>query len=349
MMWLKLRERRGSIHNRAPLLKSSASRRKTFAAAMQQFEEQMTAAKIVTPATRPLNIYYGMAQAGMAIAAARTPDPWSFSSHGLGLSDMSPGLTEICVQPNGKGAFQVVASATGSQDISGPVSIGQLWNSLPDLIEETSLPGNLGPLALRIYPSSSSVFYTTTGRKTFPSNMSYSGPLRATALLRLDTLDPNASTPLRDRFVAYYPTVRDWAFQATWMNSEDRESGNVSVSLECPDSSSKAFSGEELDKAFDEIAPEYRYYSARYLRPSLDGDGKHPPSPLMTWWLLMYAFSRLARYQPRKWTDLLDLDKPGCATSVQYALEIAISVVPHLVLDALDGQPSLLSRPVLAT
>jgi hypothetical protein len=34
LMWLALRERRGSIHNRSELLKESSSRRKTFAAAM---------------------------------------------------------------------------------------------------------------------------------------------------------------------------------------------------------------------------------------------------------------------------------------------------------------------------
>lgn len=49
----------------------------------------------------------------------------------------------------------------------------------------------------------------------------------------------------------------------------------------------------------------------------------------------------LVRYQPRKWTDLLNLDKPGCATHIQYALETAQSAIPHLVLEALDGHPIL--------
>ena len=65
LIWFALRERRGSLLTKANL-PTSAARRQTFAAAMAQFEEQMTAAKVVSPATRPLNLYYGLAQAGMA-------------------------------------------------------------------------------------------------------------------------------------------------------------------------------------------------------------------------------------------------------------------------------------------
>jgi len=141
VIWLQLRERRGSIHARSALLKDSAPRRKTFAAAMQQFEEQMTAAKVVTPATSPLNLYYGLTQAGMAIAAACAPGQWTVSNHGLKLEDSQPDLPDMCVQHSGTGAFQVVASATSSLAIAGPVSIGSLWQSLPDLSESVPLPG----------------------------------------------------------------------------------------------------------------------------------------------------------------------------------------------------------------
>ena len=58
---------------------------------------------------------------------------------------------------------------------------------------------------------------------------------------------------------------------------------------------------------------------------------------------LNYGFKHLVRRvtptSPREWT-------PGTATQVQYALEIARAVVPHLVLEALDGEPMLLSKPL---
>ena len=68
-LWFALRERRASLRDNSKL-DESAPRRKEFAAAMRQFEEQMTAAKVVTAATRPLNLYYALVQAGHAIQAA---------------------------------------------------------------------------------------------------------------------------------------------------------------------------------------------------------------------------------------------------------------------------------------
>ena len=101
----------------------------------------------------------------------------------------------------------------------------------------------------------------------------------------------------------------------------------------------------QMFEIIDAVAPEYRYSSERFMRPSVEGAQKPTPSPLMTWWLLLYSFSMLARYQPRKWTRILDLDKPGYAASLQFCLEAALSAIPHLVLEALDGESHLLPRP----
>jgi hypothetical protein len=132
MNWFRLRERRSSLQTRTKL-NLTAARRQTFAAAMGQFEEQFTAAKVVTAATRPLNLYYGLCQAGMAIATAHADDPWSFSSHGLHLVDREAEFSDMMVRPDSDGGFQRVAAATGSPAITEPVSLGALWASLPDL------------------------------------------------------------------------------------------------------------------------------------------------------------------------------------------------------------------------
>jgi hypothetical protein len=69
----------------------------------------------------------------------------------------------------------------------------------------------------------------------------------------------------------------------------------------------------------------------------------------MTWWLLLYSFSMLARYFPEKWVTMLNLDESPYAVSLQYACEEALAVIPHLVTEALDGEPLLLmqSAPLL--
>jgi hypothetical protein len=86
LTWFRICERRYSLRGRSQLMDTSA-REQAFDAAMVQFEEMFKAAKTVTEFTRPVPLYYGLAQAGMAVAAAYSPDPWSFSSHGLKLNN----------------------------------------------------------------------------------------------------------------------------------------------------------------------------------------------------------------------------------------------------------------------
>ena len=105
-------------------------------------------------------------------------------------------------------------------------------------------------------------------------------------------------------------------------------------------------SEEELKAFYDKVAPEYRYRGDRFLRPMIDTARTGPPSPLMTWWLLLYSFSMLARYEPRRWTKLLDLDTSKVAVLLRFALEEAFDAVPQLVLEALDGKPTLLAKPI---
>jgi hypothetical protein len=123
--------------------------------------------------------------------------------------------------------------------------------------------------------------------------------------------------------------------------------GPRQVVVRWPATDSQAeMSEEELKAFYDQVAPEYRYRGDRFLRPAVDAARSVPPSPLMAWWLLLYSFSILARYEPRRWARLLDLDSSKVAAVLQYALEEALTAVPHLVLEALDGEPSLLPKPM---
>jgi hypothetical protein len=344
MIWFRLRERRATLLDRSRLGETSP-RRQTFAAAMAQFEEQMTAARIVSPATRPLNLYYGLAQAGMAIAAAHAPDPWSFASHGLKLLDTTPELPEIEVRPEGEGGFQRVAAVVGSSQIADPVSIGSLWSSLPDLVDFPLLPGTARPEALRVTPDPGPPgFMGVVGR---PMQPFYTGPAAVRLHIKAVALDfPDLDSWITE-LIKHYPTLREWRIDAAhWPIDDVRSEEEINVRMWLPDSAPEhSMPAAEMSTIIDGVAPEYRYRADRYVRPSIEGIGKPAPSPLMTWWLLLYSFSMLARYQPRKWTRLLDLDKPGYAASLQLCLEVALSAVPHLVLEALDREPFLLSKP----
>ena len=306
MTWFRLHERRSSLQERSKLDDTSA-RKQTFAAAMAQFDEQFTAAKVVTAATRPLNLYYGLAQAGMAIAAAHAPDPWSFSRHGLRLGDRKPDLADMTVGPEGDGGFQKVAAATGSPGITAPVSIGTLWASLPDVAQAGTLPGSAWRIPLVL------------SEDTFPVR-------RPSATLHLPGEMPEDQAGWRAPFramMADYPSaagygipIEDGALQIR------HQADRWDVTLRWPaQEASGEMSAEEIEAFFAKVAPEYRYRGDRFLRPAIDGAGGAPPSPLMTWWLLLYSFSILARYEPRRWVKLLDLDTPGglrCSCSTRW-------------------------------
>ncbi len=333
MTWFRLHERRSSLHERSKLDETQA-RKQTFAAAMTQFEEQFTAAKAVTAATRPVNLYYGLTQAGMAIAAAHAPDPWSFDHHGLHLGDRNPGLADMLVEPKGAGGFQKVAAATGSPLITAPVNLGTLWASLPDLAEAGTLPGAAWRIPLML---TENTFRATRPQATLylPGEMPEEQDAWMAAFHAMMADYPSAAgfgIPIEDgKIQITHSADRQWEVTLRWPARE--AAGEMSK--------------EELEAFFGKVAPEYRYRGDRFLRPSIDGAGGLPPSPLMTWWLLLYSFSILARYEPRRWVKLLDRDtSKGVAVLVRYALEEALTAVPQLVLEALDGKPSLLQKPL---
>lgn len=340
-IWLMLRHRRSHLHETS-LLGKSSSRRKTFAAAMQQFEEQMHAAKVVSAFTRPINLYYGLVQAGQAISAAHAPGQWSFDKHGLKLLETDERIPEICVRTDGDGAFQRVAAATCSPMLTEPVSLGKIWASLPELSGVALADGFNLPTALGLLPDN-----------TFQRVTAFHGPghtERAWAIraaVYADDEVPDAE--LHDEWLASirgnYLGAQDAAFVEDGSpRFESLPGRRFEVRLEWPSPKGLGrLSDDEFEQFFDSFSPKYRYRAERYLRPSLE-KGKQPPSPMMTWWLLLYSFSMLARYQPRLWGDLLDIDSSKSAHAIQYVLDEALSVIPHFVLEALDRKPFLLPK-----
>lgn len=313
LLRVELRRRRTSLESKT-LLASSSSRRGAFSAAMQQFEELMSASAAVGPASRPITLYYAIVQAGFAVAAAHKTDPWSFGQHGLKLQSARASVADISVGPEGTGAFQIVAQATNSPPLQMPVTVGALWSSLPDF-EFRKLPSSSAPIALGIYAD------------VDQTRIEPDEPFLATVIVE----DENPGREkfkqhLSDRLSAYpgidgftvvkgsYEEVRErrWTAQLRWDHRID----------------------------LDEIAPAYLQNENYFLRPSLDGEGNPPPSPFMTWWAMLYTFSVLSRYYPREWAAALNIDKSETAALLEYCLELALDVVPQLAMDALDGKPT---------
>lgn len=303
----------------------------------------MNAAKVVSAATRPINLYYGLVQAGLAITAAHAPGTWTFSKHGLKLVDMEPDIPDVSVRPDGQGAFQAVSDATGSERTSGAISLGSLWNSIPELTE-APLKGAISDPAVDLLADRRTSIQDDLRRWS-------ATPSPPTEYLRASVYVNEEMPALPDRkawlaaFLPKYPGLHD---AQLWGSEQDAfgeiRSRRFSVEF-CWPAPKREMTEAEIEGFFDNRAPACRFATDRYLRPAFE-PAKTPPTPLMSWWLLLYSFSMLARYQPRKWSEALDIDRSPHAAALEYALDIALEAIPHLVLEGLDQEPLLLAKPM---
>jgi hypothetical protein len=86
----------------------------------------------------------------------------------------------------------------------------------------------------------------------------------------------------------------------------------------------------------DAIAPDHRDQGIRMLLPRLNGSDFL--SPLMLWWVLLFALSSVARYDPELWIAALDVNQSQQAVPIEAALAEALIVLPELILAALTRQ-----------
>jgi hypothetical protein len=292
-------------------------RRGVFSAALGQFDELLTAASSVGPASRPLPLYYALNQAGRAIAAARqmTDRPWRPMRHGLTIGDPGAFLGETKISLEKKSSakpdsFRMLAESINAPCLTGPTMLWNVWAAIPGLDE----PG-LGagcPRALRVEIDDDS-----------PSAMF--GILRR--LQGLPATD-GGKTRLARHLEQTYPAVAD---------------GLVIESLakEWP-----PFDGAKAQLAWyspDGVRRDVRSVTARYLNPACGywvipavNKNRDVLSPMMLWWCLLLAFSSIARYHSEEWLAALDPDESGVATSIERTLSLALAVVPRLVLLALS-------------
>jgi hypothetical protein len=322
----RLRLVRTDIQVRAP---SKGYRRQTLWAALQQFEELLDAAGTVGPASRPLPLFYALSQAGRAITAAHGSVPWELSSHGLempGPSKPTP-LLERTIEPKRarNDSFHRVAETIGSGVLTAPVELGALWASLPyDLPKAWA---KKWPTALRLS--------VQPGGSIRAASQDFTAELEGYLFEKLETSEVQ-------KLLDHYPTVQGWYFpggdpqKAVGRKREEGWNALLSWTI---DGNSQANRAAALAK----IAPEYRRRGDRWIRPSV-GPNKDYLKPLTAWWVLLFGLSIVARYEPAEWAKALAINQSDLAANLESLLDDAMLAVPQLVLEALEGQPFLVSR-----
>jgi hypothetical protein len=341
--WRGLRMLRAS----PPGWADKGARRTTFAAALAQSEDLWRAGAALTPATSPIVLYYALAQGGKALIAAHLKSSaWEGPpSHGLalGLRDVTfgatPALADYEVRPSGRGLVDAVAGVLASPVLTGPEDLESLACSLPDQ-EDFALdnPGRSRPL--RVY-----LLAAPTSGPQIEAELSV-GPLPG-ALLRSQPRENYAE------MIAPSPAeARDWlhAYPRLAALGEPTRSVHVSPILSADRPAFSVRLAWALPEPMDIFAT-YRWAGRKAFDIADPGPVGGLPSsgtvlpavasnptaqhPLVAWWVLLYSLSMLARYHPRAWTALLDVDRSPQAVPLGIMLTAGANAIPRLLLHAM--------------
>jgi hypothetical protein len=290
-----------------------------FRASLDQFEELMNAASATGPAARPLPLFYALSQAGRAVTASRAgPDHYG---HGITV-DASPGdVLNTVVRPAERGGqlgqFQAVSEALGSPLLPGPIPLVALLASLPETGMEMMETVTDRPRPLAAWPVEQPVELIRT-RLILPPGwdqvLVVFDEEKLTATRVTDILKQYPSATGRLGLPEAYKRMSSVPKQWT----------------------PRGLGAQMLVKSneLDEVAPEYRVVGRRWLRPALDGTTP-PPNPLMTWWLVLFTLSILARYHPLIWVRAMDVDSSPAAVTLERAMRKAGDAVPQLLAEAI--------------
>jgi hypothetical protein len=295
--WRRIRALRSS-----PPAGMPASRQKLFTSSLEQAQQQFEAAAHVGFESRALNLYYGLSQAGRAIAAALTPQNAGkspeVSGHGLRVADFqsarAKAFWEIRLKAEGNDdtSYGRLASLLRSAPLVSPVALGELWNMIPELHLDHPV-GNFNQPRWTHKP------YDRSG---FPPESAFT--LQATE----EEMDDDA-TKLR----ALYPDLRD-ARVLKFKGGSYSEDDGIRT-----DEAVFSFEGRP--------DPTRRLRGSTVLMPAC-GSSSKTLDPLLTWWTLLYALSMITRYKPVLWTEIIDVNRSPLAVPLETMLSKALEAVP---------------------
>ncbi|MBH0082228.1 YaaC family protein [Salinibacterium sp. SWN167] len=322
--WREIRSIRAELTGSlGTILRADRSRRDEFHMALEQGQQQFAAAPLIGYESRALNLFYGLSQAGRAIAAgskslgSAAGEQWQGSGHGIKFSvGLQKGLWDapINLQTNHRDLFSRVSLATDSPHKFDSITFGALVNQLVDYTMAFREPeGYPRPLHdVRVYGASTS----------FPVDIEVAVP-GSVAGRRMNAGEVGA-------LFGKYPALAP--FSASPVGDEIRWSHNEGYCLVTVPSR-ESFLEETHGTLILKGSTVYR--GSNVLLPCAAA-GCGPLRPLMAWWLVLYALSMLARYTPSKWMETLSLAQSPVASKVEFILDTAMEAVPELLVDEME-------------
>jgi YaaC-like Protein len=306
--------------------------------ALEQAEQMFRAAANVGPATQPLLTYYGLNQAGRAIAAAASSidpsDGWRLEGHGIhcaavALRDSLPDITNWCDKEGSRGSFVRLSEILDSPLWSKAQAprLSALWDCIPEnLYTVLADDVHCAPLYIDHRGISSDAHpLVSVNVSNFPARV-----ITATDG-RQALIDYLASFPGTQDYDSYHRTGRGADYSPRFLHYEDGRGGlymNWLVKHGEPASHAEKL---EFLKGRTRL-----YNEGWYFFPAV-GDNVRSLHPLMAWWALLFTLSMLARYQPAEWAAHIDVNHSRYAASLESLLRTAIESVPKLIAEAIEA------------
>ncbi|MFI8301369.1 YaaC family protein [Streptomyces nigra] len=334
--WERLRASRWSPPGRA----DTASRRKTYVASLEQSEQTFQAAAAVGTATRPMQVFYGLSQAGRAITAAAWTlkgEDWNLDAHGIKATGFHLPFPDVEIRtdpPGSQGSFvkvsKVLDSPVWEKD---PVRLEDVWDLLPPNLR---------------YP------LTTRDRLTPLYTDEISVGAHDHSLLSVSVcdipdrvIDAGTREALADFLTSYPAVARHESYVTTRALTHGSEAspeytrynhggGELTINWQMPQGKGSGFDGlaTGAERLAHLRAMTRKHTGDRYFLPVLP-PMKRELHPLMAWWAVLYALSMLSRYQPAAWSELINVDRNQHAVPIERLLEHAINHLPILIADAI--------------
>ncbi|MEJ3741743.1 YaaC family protein [Actinomycetes bacterium KLBMP 9797] len=296
---------------------------------MEQAEQLFAASTTVDYSARPILLFYGLSQAGRAVAAASTSagsQEWRLSKHGIEARNLpQKPLYKVTVADQGWGSFTQLAALLDSGSLPKGAPLGDIWATLPDI-------ASIGLGTADHKPKPALRFSAEDD-----SHSKYQGAM--VGWVR-GVPWPSNSWPTEPEIIDYlstYPTLAG------------SDKPNLSHRHEVDPDALGHTRHDPYDKIADFLRAwplppgldpwdgrtvPYRGDDDRWAFPVLGGSDR-PLHPLLAWWAVLFALSMLARYEPASWTEHLDVDSSPDAVALETALERALDTCPELILQTM--------------
>src|SRR5487761_31481 len=316
-----------------PGFAGSGGRRTTFQAALDQCEQFLIAAHGADYATRPVQLFYALSQAGRAIVAASPRignQSWQVSGHGITASTNVNSVANVTVTAHASGLMPAVSTALGVDCLvpGEPVTQHELWQLLPEAIFAPLTTDSTQPVLLFVAGSEVSHFAQATIAWIPRHVKDLYGDDPAGVKDYLDRYPALREARLSVRRPLGKPAWGKWG-QSLKLGVEWRrevELGTETPPLLMP-----------RDRTIDELrVATYRSADDFLITPAI-GSMAMGLHPFLALWGVLLALSSLARYEPAAWARMINIDRSAEASAVEYLLDEVLSSLPNVILNLLGS------------